>query len=40
MKVKIKEKKLLRGLCPAFTHSIKQIQADHAMDIVLETESA
>ena len=29
----------LRRLCPTFTPSIKQIQADHAMDIILEPES-
>ena len=40
MKVKIKEKKLLWGLCPTFTPSIKPIQADHAMDIILEPEYA
>ena len=34
MKVKIKEKKLLRRLCPTFAPSIKWIQADHEMDIM------
>ena len=40
MKVKLKEKKLQRGLCPTFTSSIMKIQADHAMNIILEPESA
>ena len=40
MKVKIKEKKLLRRLCPTFTPSIKQIQVDHAVDIIPEPKSA
>ena len=40
MNVKIIEKKLLRELCPTFAPSIKQIQADHAMKIVPESESA
>ena len=35
MRVKMKEKKLLGRLYPTFTPSIKQIQADHAMDIIL-----
>ena len=37
MKVKLKEKKLLRRLCPTFIPSITWIQADHAMDIDNET---
>ena len=34
MKVKIKEEKLLRGLCRTFTPSIKQIQVHNAIDII------
>ena len=33
MKVKLREKKLLRRLCPTFTPSFKGIQADHVINI-------
>ena len=40
MKVKMKEKKLLKGLYLIFTQSIRRIQVDRAMDIILKPESA
>ena len=37
---KNKRKKVTKGLCPTFTPGIKQIQADHAMNIILEPDFA